>query len=269
MPDIETLAAQLLDAYDNGRLITPPSAHGSFTLADAYATGERLVALRRDRGEQTVGRKIGFTNTSIWAEYGVDRPLWAAMYASTSQDTDADTATVSLAGMVAPRIEPEIVFGLRRAVAPGITDLRELLDHIAWVAPGFEIVDCHFPEWRFTSADCAADFGLHARLVIGRHLAIDHASGAGLVEKLARFSVTLLRDDVEVATGGGAFVLGSPLYALRYLVETLGSQGAEPLAAGEIVTTGTLTPALPIKPGQRWQSVLDGLEPHGLSLVTQ
>jgi 2-oxo-3-hexenedioate decarboxylase len=269
MSDIETLAAQLLNAYDNGRLITPPSANGPFTIADAYATGERLVALRRERGEQTVGRKIGFTNTSIWAEYGVDRPLWARIYAGTVQDTDADLATVSLAGMVAPRIEPEIVFALRRAVAPGTTDVRELLDHIAWVAPGFEIVDCHFPEWRFTSADCAADFGLHARLVIGHHLAIDHVSGAGLVERLARFNVTLLRDDVEVAAGGGAFVLGSPLHALRYLVETLASQGAEPLAAGEIVTTGTLTPAMPIQPAQRWQSVLGGLELRGLSLTLQ
>jgi 2-keto-4-pentenoate hydratase len=44
---------------------------------------------------------------------------------------------------------------------------------------------------------------------------------------------------------------------------TLASQGAEPLAAGEVVTTGTLTPALPIKPGERWQSVLDGHDRQG------
>jgi 2-oxo-3-hexenedioate decarboxylase len=136
-PDL--LAAELLDTYDRGGLTTPPSARGPFSIAEAYAVGRRLVALRRARGERAVGRKIGFTNTSIWAEYGVDRPLWAHVYAGTMQDAEHDTATVSLAGIVAPRIEPEIVFGLQRAVAPRTADLEALLDHIAWYAAGFEI----------------------------------------------------------------------------------------------------------------------------------
>ncbi|MEN9938130.1 MAG: hypothetical protein RLZZ387_4709 [Chloroflexota bacterium] len=267
MNDAESLAAELLDAYDHGALITPPSARGPFSIADAYAVGRRLVARRRARGEQTVGRKIGFTNTSIWAEYGVDRPLWAHVYAGTVQDAEHDTATVSLASMVAPRIEPEIVFGLRHAVAPHTTDLNELLDHLAWYAAGFEIVDCHFPDWRFSSADCAADFGLHARLVIGRRIPIDHSAGADLIDQMARFTVTLQRDGTTVATGGGAFVLGNPLHALRYLVETLAAQGDAPLAAGEVVTTGTLTPALPILAGERWHSVSDGLDAVGVRLT--
>jgi 2-keto-4-pentenoate hydratase len=232
MNNVEALATELLDAYDHGALITPPSARGPFSIADAYAVGQRLVARRRARGEHTVGRKIGFTNTSIWAEYGVDRPLWAHVYAGTVQDAQHDAATASLAGMVAPRIEPEIVLGIRRDVAPHSTDLSELLDHLAWYAAGFEIVDCHFPGWRFTSADCAADFGLHARLVIGHRVPIDHGAGGDLIDRLAHFTVTLQRDEVPVATGGGAFVLGSPLHALRYLVETLAAQGDEPLSAG-------------------------------------
>jgi 2-oxo-3-hexenedioate decarboxylase len=263
----EALATELLHAYDHAALMPPPSARGPFLLADAYAVGQRLVALRRARGERTVGRKIGFTNTSIWAEYGVDRPLWAHVYAGTVQDAPHDTATVSLAGMVAPRIEPEIVFGIRRAVAPQTSDLVELLDHLAWYAAGFEIVDCHLPGWRFTSADCAADFGLHARLIIGRRIPIDHRAGAALIDRLACFTVRLQRDAATVASGGGTFVLGSPLHALRYLVETLDAQGEAPLGAGEVVTTGTLTPALPIQAGERWQAALDGIEAEGVRLT--
>ena len=42
----------------------------------------------------------------------------------------------------------------------------------------------------------------------------------------------------------------------------------EPLAAGEIVTTGTLTAAMPIKPGEGWSSRYEGLPGvTGLSLT--
>ncbi len=36
-----------------------------------------------------------------------------------------------------------------------------------WLAPSFEIVDCHFAEWKFKPADSAADFSFHWRLVAG------------------------------------------------------------------------------------------------------
>jgi 2-oxo-3-hexenedioate decarboxylase len=265
--DTRRVARELLDAYDHARLIDPPSRRGPFAVADAYAVCAELVALRRARGERTVGRKIGFTNTGIWAEYGVDRPMWAHVYAGTVLRAPGGAATLSLAGMVAPRIEPEVVFGLAAPVEPGTTDPSELLRRIAWLAPGFEVVDCHFPGWRFTSADCTADFGLHARLAIGPPLAVAPGAADALVEQLARFTLALWRDGEVAATGGGANVLGSPLLALGYLVETLAAQGGEPLAAGEVVTTGTLTPALPIRPGETWRWEAAGIPLGGLALT--
>ena len=41
----------------------------------------------------------------------------------------------------------------------------------------------------------------------------------------------------------------------------------EPLAAGEIVTTGTLTAAMPIRPGEVWSSEYAGLPIDGLTLT--
>jgi 2-oxo-3-hexenedioate decarboxylase len=62
-------------------------------------------------------------------------------------------------------------------------------------------------------------------------------------------------------------VLGGPLSALRHLVELLAQDAAQPpLAAGEIVTTGTLTRALPIARGQRWQTALEGVGLPGLDV---
>jgi 2-keto-4-pentenoate hydratase len=40
----------------------------------------------------------------------------------------------------------------------------------------------------------------------------------------------------------------------------------EPIQAGEIVTTGTLTPALPIRTGETWTTNLSGIDLPGLTL---
>jgi 2-oxo-3-hexenedioate decarboxylase len=67
--------------------------------------------------------------------------------------------------------------------------------------------------------------------------------------------------------GVGANALGHPAAALAHLAAVLATQPQfEPLAAGEIVTTGTLTAALPIAAGERWASDYSGLPVTGLEL---
>jgi 2-oxo-3-hexenedioate decarboxylase len=72
--------------------------------------------------------------------------------------------------------------------------------------------------------------------------------------------MTLKKGEKTVDTGVGANVLDSPLLALAYFVEVLAKQpGAEPLRPGELVTTGTLTDAHPVAPGETWSTAIDGL----------
>jgi 2-oxo-3-hexenedioate decarboxylase len=60
--------------------------------------------------------------------------------------------------------------------------------------------------------------------------------------------------------GRAANVLDGPLNALRHLVSLLANDTHNPpLAAGEIVTTGTLTRALPIQSGETWSTALSGI----------
>ncbi len=67
--------------------------------------------------------------------------------------------------------------------------------------------------------------------------------------------------------GRAANVLDGPVLALRHLVELLASDDANPpLAAGEIVTTGTLTRAFPVAAGEVWTSRLTGLPLEGASI---
>jgi 2-oxo-3-hexenedioate decarboxylase len=89
----------------------------------------------------------------------------------------------------------------------------------------------------------------------------------GCARKLRDFTITLARDGTVEANGGGANVLDSPLLAAAHLTRVLADQGAPPLQPGEIVTTGTLTAAPEIAPGEKWSTLLDGIELPGVTLT--
>ena len=76
--------------------------------------------------------------------------------------------------------------------------------------------------------------------------------------ELSRFEIDLFRNGAQVDHGVAANVLDGPLFALRHLAETLAKDPlSPPLAAGEIVTTGTLTRAFPVAAGEEWTHETD------------
>lgn len=262
--DLAAIAGEVQDAQDRALSIAPFSTRlAGFDLAAAYAAAARLRDARRQQGDVPVGRKIGFTNASLWDVYDVHAPIWGHMYRRTVLPCDAGDVHCSLRGLCEPKIEPEIVFGLR--AAPSSTELPALLACIDWVAHGFEIVQSHYPGWKFKAPDTVADGGLHGRLLLGPRQPINQL-GPALLDQLSSFSLTLSRDGVALETGHGRNVLGSPLAALGHLVAVLADQPvAEHLRAGEIVTTGTVTGAYSVHAGEVWTTRLDGIALPGLT----
>ncbi len=263
---LDRLAADLVDLLGTGRQIPPISRdHPELDLPAAYGIAARVRERRIARGERPVGRKIGFTNTTIWDRYGVAGPMWSHVYAETVHDLPEARGRFALAGLPEPRIEPEIVLGLAAAPDAGMTDAT-LLGCVGWVAHGFEIVQSVYPGWVFTAPDTAAAFGLHGALLIGpRHVLDDDRSTWG--EALTDFTVELRCGATLHDTGHAGNVLGGPLRALRFLVEEIARHGGPPLTAGEIVTTGTITDAMPVRPGETWTSTVAGLPVEGLTLT--
>jgi len=261
MAKTQDLAHELLQALDQGGTI--PSIverNPGFGWEQGYAVAAEILKLRRARGENTVVRKIGFTNRNIWPEYGATAPIWAHVYDRTVVVAERHLAALSLKGSARPRLEPEIAFKLKAPLAAGITDPVRILEHIEWMAASFEIVDCHFADWKFHSADSAADFALHWRLILGAPRFVSASEIPALAVRLRDCGVTLSRNGEVRDRGVGANALGHPAAALAHLAAVLASQPEfEPLAAGEIVTTGTLTAALPIRPGETWSSRYEGL----------
>ena len=269
MPDtaVEQLAVAMLAARDAAALVPLPSARpqlAGFDLDQAYRVADRTRRLRIARGEQPRGYKIGFTNRSIWPKYGVHAPIWGPVWAGGLQILEGAQAQISLAGLVQPRLEPEIVFGFARAPEPGMDDAA-LLACIDWVAHGVELVHTHYADWRFTAPDTVADFALHGGLVVGPRCPV--ARFGVLAGELAALQIELFRDAERVDQGQGSAVLDSPWLALRHWLQAMARQTpAWPVAAGDVVTTGTLTDAWPVLPGQRWATVLSDKRLGGLQI---
>lgn len=262
MSDSATLAAvvrELQAARDGGRQIPPLAGRtAGFDVDAGYAVADALHRERLRRGARAVGRKIGFTNPAMWARYGVDAPIWGHVYDLGLFDAAHGEARCSLGPYVEPRIEPELVLHFGRTPPPraSVADIAAAVD---WVALGFEIVQSHFPGWRFAAADTVADGALHGALLLGAPLPLARCGGDAPAA-LAAVGVTLSCDGVVRERGCGANVLGGPLQAAAHLVALLhGQPAAPPLQAGELVSTGTLTLAHAVAAGERWRAEADGL----------
>ncbi|WP_395057105.1 2-keto-4-pentenoate hydratase [Polaromonas sp.] len=258
------LAAQISAA----RLQASPLVWPSSVPADlpaAYAAALAVRAARITGGERPAGYKVGFTNRTIWPRYQVYAPIWGTVWQGSLSRVDAagpNTGVLTLAGLCEPRIEPEIVFGLRSAPVPGCS-LAQLVDAIDWVAHGFEIVHTHFSGWKFSAAQAVADEGLHGRLLVGKPVSLPPGTSPhALAEALSSIRLRLYGEGVIKDEGTGANVLDGPLQALLYFMDELRAlPGAPLLQAGDVVTTGTLTDAWPVLPGQTWRTELDGSGP--------
>lgn len=265
--ELSAIAREMKTAQDSARQLAPfTSRLEDFDLSAAYQAADLIHRARLAQGMRPVGRKLGFTNPDMWSRYGVREPIWAYVYDSTVTRLDDLQATCRLDRFVEPKIEPEIVFGFRAAPAPGAS-LREILAAVEWIAHGFEIVQSHFPGWRFRAADTVVDWALHGALLVGPPQPVARL-GPDAVAALETFDLTLICDDAQVESGTGANVLGSPLAAIAHLQSVLAGQpGAAPLQGGELVTTGTITTAQPVAAGQVWRSELKGISLPGLTLA--
>jgi 2-keto-4-pentenoate hydratase len=224
-------------------------------VAEAYERALGVRQLRIARGEQPRGYKVGFTNRTIWERYGVYGPIWGTVWNTTLSFCEGE-GELSLAGTCQPRIEPECVFGLK-ATPPARASLDELLACVEWIAPGFEIVQSHMPDWKFSAADTVADSGLHARLLVGRRIPASQLprDAAAFEAQLAADGITLLKGQQRMDEGVGANVLDGPLHALAHFLAALRDcPGATDLQPGDLVTTGTWTDAWPVQRGEQWRA---------------
>lgn len=234
--EIEAVVAQLVQARatrkpmalppDFARRCTPDQAQ---EIADRHL--QHLIALK---GGTVAGAKLGATNPELMAKLGLDRPFSGPLLSSCLLPSPA---RVNRSEYLACVVEAEVAVRFARSIesADQASSREKLAEAIGELFPVIELADARvegFPA--VPPAAIVADLGFSESLVIGEAVAdwrdID----------LARARATLSVNGEVIREGAGSAVLGHPLDALaQYVVERVNA--GQPIAAGEIVSTGTWT----------------------------
>jgi 2-keto-4-pentenoate hydratase len=253
------LAREIYDAERAAVAVAPLSARfPTLTPDDAYAIQEWYAGMRRRAGATLVGRKIGCTSAAIQQLFGIDTPDYGQLF---DDMRIPDGASVDPRPLIAPRIEPEIAFVLDRDLrGPGLTS-DDVLAATRAVAPALEIIDSRVRDWEIGFVDTVADNGSSARFVIGPEVPYRSAMD------LAAAQVWLVEDGQRLHNGTGAAVLGHPAHAVAWLANVLAGYDRG-LRAGQYVLSGSMTTAVPLAPGRRYEAVFDTLASASCEVTT-
>lgn len=202
------------------------------------AAGMRAQLGRRDAelvaGARSLGWKMGLTVPAVQENLGLSGPVAGFLTTGTQLDPGAE---LSLAGFTAAMAEPEVAIH----IGEGGT--------VAGLGAAIEIVDIDLP-FEDVEAILAGNV-FHRAVVLGPPVA-----GATLEGVIAHVG----RGREPVGEAEAAEVVGEPADVVRFVADYLEPHGAE-LRPGEVIIAGSLTPPVPIGPGDR---VEVDLRPLGL-----
>ena len=264
--EIDSVARELLAASESGEMVAVPPSDRGFDLDACYAVEWEIKRRREHAGHRAVGRKVGFANKAIWRILKLPTLVWGHMYDDTVHYAENNSAAISLPKARSLKIEPEIMFGLKRPITSEGLDAAAALDACEWIAFGFEIIDGPFPDWKFQPSDFVASLGLHAALIVGERKPVTPDLIPTLIEQLPSFKVRMSKNGAFVEEGSGKNSLRSPALCLAELGGAVLKRGQPPLGTGEIISSGTLTAGHLTGPGDTWAAELQGIPLPNLSL---
>ncbi len=209
-------------------------------LTDAYAIQDTF---RAELGGTLAGFKIGATNQAARDLLAVETPFYGCLFRAGIVESPA---ALPAGRFIFRLIEPEFAvrLGADLPVREAAYDRNEMGAAVASLHPAFEVVTSAFGDaWTGAGAPAlVADNAAHGALVLGAGL----KDWRGL--DLAAHPVTLFHNGREAGRGTGANALGHPLNALAWLANERVLDGRG-LKAGDVVTTGTVTPFIYVEAG--------------------
>ncbi|MEQ3554631.1 fumarylacetoacetate hydrolase family protein [Pseudonocardia nematodicida] len=235
-------AGALWQAWTTGeRLAELPELLRPRTLAEGFTAQSRLS----ERAGPSYGWKLAATAAAGQAHIGVDAPLPGPLF---ERFRHAPGDVVPAHDLHMAVAEAEFAFRMGAAVGPGAS-AAELRDAVAAVHCAVELPDSRFADFAVAGApQLVADAACAGRFVLGPE--ISGALDLDLAATPTALEVELPGGHADRAMGSGAAVLSDPWTALAWLGEALPRYGSG-LRAGDVVTTGTTTVPMAIRPGAR------------------
>ena len=206
---------------------------------DAYAIQNEILRRKLARGNRVVGLKCGLTSHAKMKQMGVDTPCFGFLV---DTFTVPDGGAVKIKELIHPKVEPEIVFVLKKPLTGPGCHIGTVLAATDFVMAGLEVIDSRYRDFKFDLKSVIADNCSSARYVLG-----GVAAPVADVD-LRTLGVVMEKNGQAVGIGAGAAVLGHPAAAIAMLANHLGARG-EAISAGTMILSGGVTEAVAVNAG--------------------
>jgi 2-oxo-hept-3-ene-1,7-dioate hydratase len=210
--------------------------HPGMTIADGYAVARAWVATKIAEGRKVRGHKIGLTSRAMQVSSQIDEPDYGTLL----DDMFFEPGDIPAGRFIAPRVEVELAFILRRRLQGAQVSVEDVLEATDYVQPAIEIIDARIEQFdRHSKAmrkvfDTISDNAANAGIILGGRKVHPREVDLPWVGAVLR------QNGVVEETGLAAGVQGHPAVGIAWLAHKLAPWG-EGLEAGEVVLAGSFT----------------------------
>lgn len=216
----------------------------------AYKVQERLIKMKcKEENTRIIGRKLGLTSKAKQEMMGVHEPTYGVLLENMQL---IEGEKISLSPFIHPKLEPEIAFIFDKELKGPHVTVADVLNATKFIAPAVELIDSRFHGFSFTLQDVVADNSSSSRFIIGEQFYSPNDFDLKLM------GMVFKKNGEVVATGAGAAVMGHPARAIAWLANKLYKVG-QSIQPGEVVLSGSLSPAIEINAGDHFLAEFDGI----------
>ena len=219
------------------------------TVDDGYAVSRAWVKMKLAQGRVARGHKIGLTSRAMQQSSQIDEPDFGTLL----DDMFFEPGDIPAGRFIAPRVEVELAFVLKRTLEGAEVSVEQVLDATEYVTPAIEIIDARIEQFdRHTKAmrkvqDTISDNAANAGIVLGGRKTPPRELDLPWVGAILR------QNGIVEETGLAAGVQGHPAIGVAWLARKLAPWG-ERLEAGEVVLAGSFTRPVAAKKGDRFDA---------------
>ncbi|MEP3848175.1 MAG: 2-oxo-hept-4-ene-1,7-dioate hydratase [Paracoccaceae bacterium] len=229
-------AADLLNAEATGIQIGLLSLrYPDMNMDDAYAIQNAILKQKTAQGRKVIGWKIGLTSKAMQSALNIDIPDSGILF----DDMVIKSGSFIPEGrFIQPRIEAEIAFVMKSAVAGSKVTRDHVLNATDYVTPAIEVLDTRIERMdpvtnkTRTVFDTISDNAANAGIVLGQQRHPPDAFDLRWVGAL-----TFRNDGIE-ETGLGAGVLNDPVESVVWLARRMAQYG-QSIEPGQVILSGS------------------------------
>lgn len=241
--NVSEMAAQIVEARKTGVQTQMALPEPAPAIEDAMVIQAEAFS---QFGSPSVGWKVGATNKAAQDGFNIDAPFYGPMAKAGVIENGGSLAKSPCVGAC----EPEYAFKMARDYPANgeAINTESASEAVSSLHAAIEVIGrCIGNPDYANGVGVTMDFGGNAAFVVGPEVK-DWKN-----QDLANAVVESKIDGEVVLTGNGMPVMGDPINSLVWIAQTLAAQGKS-IKAGEWVSTGTCTAAVPAEAGKTYSA---------------